>query len=56
MVLSLILAFLVVEVVVGIVASSVALLADAGHMLVDAIALGLSLVAFRVAARPASGV
>lgn len=56
MVLSLILVFLVVEVVVGILASSVALLADAGHMLVDAIALGLSLVALRLAARPAGGV
>ena len=55
MVLALIVAFMVVEVVVGILASSVALLADAGHMLVDAIALGLSLVAFRLAARPAGG-
>lgn len=55
MVLSLILVFLVVEVVAGILASSVALLADAGHMLVDAIALGLSLVALRLAARPAGG-
>ena len=55
-VLSLILAFLVVEVVVGILASSVALLADAGHMLVDAVALALSLIALRLAARPASGV
>lgn len=56
MVLGLILAFLVVEVVVGILASSVALLADAGHMLVDAVALGLSLIALRLAARPAGGV
>ena len=55
-VLSLIGVFLVVEVVAGILASSVALLADAGHMLVDAIALGLSLVALRLAARPAGGV
>ena len=54
-VLGLICGFLVVEVVVGIVASSVALLADAGHMLVDAVALTLSLVAIRVAARPAEG-
>lgn len=53
--LALIVAFLVVEVVVGILASSVALLADAGHMLVDAVALGLSLVAFRLAARPVGG-
>jgi cobalt-zinc-cadmium efflux system protein len=55
-VLGLILSFLIVEVVVGILASSVALLADAGHMLVDAVALGLSLVALRLAARPAAGV
>lgn len=54
-VLGLICAFMVVEVVVGIVASSVALLADAGHMLVDGVALTLSLVAIRVAARPAEG-
>ncbi len=54
-VLTLILVFLVVEVVAGILASSVALLADAGHMLVDAIALGLSLIALRLAARPAGG-
>jgi cobalt-zinc-cadmium efflux system protein len=55
MVLTLIVSFMVVEVVVGIVASSVVLLADAAHMLVDAIALGLSLIAFRLAARPAGG-
>ncbi len=55
-VLGLILAFLVVEVVAGILASSVALLADAGHMTVDAVALGLTLVALRLAERPAGGV
>lgn len=54
-VLVLVVSFMVVEVVVGILASSVALLADAGHMLVDAIALSLSLVALRLAARPAAG-
>ena len=54
-VLTLILAFLAVEVVAGVLASSVALLADAAHMLVDAVALGLSLVALRLAARPARG-
>lgn len=53
--LALILAFMSVEVVVGIVASSLALLSDAGHMLTDAAALALSLVAIRVAARPARG-
>lgn len=54
-VLGLICAFMAIEVVAGIIASSVALLADAGHMLVDAVALTLSLVAIRVAARPAAG-
>ena len=44
-----------VEVVVGILASSLALLSDAGHMLTDAAALGLSLVAVRLARRPAKG-
>jgi cobalt-zinc-cadmium efflux system protein len=46
------LVFLVVEVVGGIVANSLALLADAGHMLSDVGALGLSLFALAWAARP----
>ncbi len=53
--LVLIVAFLVGEVVVGLVVGSLALLADAGHMLTDAAALGLALVAMRLAARPATG-
>jgi len=53
--LALLSAFLVLEVVVGILASSVALLADAGHMLVDVAALALSLAAISIAARPAGG-
>jgi cobalt-zinc-cadmium efflux system protein len=53
--LSLILAFMVVEVVAGVLASSLALLSDAAHMLTDAFALGLSLTAARLAARPARG-
>jgi len=53
--LALILAFMAVEVAVGIVAASLALLADAAHMLTDAAALGLALVAAAVAARPARG-
>jgi cobalt-zinc-cadmium efflux system protein len=48
--------FLVVEVVVAVAASSLALLADAGHMLTDALALLLAVVAARVARRPATGV
>jgi cobalt-zinc-cadmium efflux system protein len=52
---ALILAFMVAEVVAGLVASSLALLSDAAHMLTDAAALGLALVAARLAARPPSG-
>ncbi|MGZ3443612.1 MAG: cation diffusion facilitator family transporter, partial [Polyangia bacterium] len=43
------------EVAVGLIAGSVALLTDAGHMLTDAGALALGLVALRLAARPPSG-
>ena len=43
------------EVVAGIVASSLALLSDAAHMLTDAAALALALVAVRLAKRPAAG-
>jgi cobalt-zinc-cadmium efflux system protein len=45
--------FLVAEVVGGLLSGSLALLADAGHMLTDAVALALTLVAFRVSRRPA---
>src|SRR5262245_26494489 len=53
--LALIVAFMGVEVVAGIVASSLALLSDAAHMLTDAAALALSLAALRIARRPARG-
>jgi cobalt-zinc-cadmium efflux system protein len=53
--LALILGLLAGEVVVGFVAHSLALLSDAAHMLTDAGAIGLSLVALRLAARPAGG-
>lgn len=53
--LVLILAFMAVEIVAGVLASSLALLSDAGHMLTDAAALGMSLAAARLAARPAIG-
>ena len=53
--LALLLAFMVVEVTTGIVARSLALLADAGHMLTDAAALALALVASWAASRPARG-
>ena len=53
--LALILAFMAGEIVAGIVASSLALLSDAAHMLTDAAALALALAAARLAARPAGG-
>jgi len=45
---------MVIEVVGGLRSGSLALLSDAGHMLTDLLALVLSLMAVRVAARPAS--
>jgi cobalt-zinc-cadmium efflux system protein len=53
--LALIVGFMVVEIVVGLLASSLALLSDAAHMLTDAAALALSLLAARLATRPAGG-
>jgi cobalt-zinc-cadmium efflux system protein len=53
--LGLLTTFLLVEVVVAFAAGSLALLSDAGHMLSDVGALGASLWAIRLAARPASG-
>jgi cobalt-zinc-cadmium efflux system protein len=53
--LALILGFMAVEIVAGILASSLALLSDAAHMLTDAGAIALALVAARLAARPARG-
>lgn len=53
--LALILGFMAVEVGVGIAASSLALLSDAAHMLTDAAAIGLALVAIGLAQRPARG-
>jgi len=47
-------AVMVAEAVGGWLAGSLALLADAGHMLADAAALGLALFAARVAQRPAT--
>ena len=52
---ALIVVFMLVEVVAGIVGSSLALLSDAGHMLTDAVALGLALAAMRLAQRPPAG-
>lgn len=53
--LALILAFMAAEVVLGLVAGSLALLSDAAHMLVDAAALGMSVWAARLARRPPEG-
>jgi len=53
--LALMVAFMAGEVVAGILAHSLALLSDAAHMLTDAGAIGLSLLALRLAARPAAG-
>ena len=53
--LTLIVAFMIVEVSAAVVSGSMALLADAGHMLVDAGAIGASLWAARLATRPAVG-
>jgi len=53
--LALLLAFMAAEIVVAIISSSLALLADAAHMLTDAAALALALGAARLAAKPAKG-
>ena len=53
--LTLIVGFMSVEVVVGVLAHSLALLSDAAHMLTDAASIGLALFAMRLAARPAKG-
>jgi len=53
-VLGLTLAFTLVEVAGGIFTDSLALLADAGHMVSDAFSIGLALVAVTLAQRPAS--
>jgi cobalt-zinc-cadmium efflux system protein len=53
--LTLILGLMVAEVVAAFVAGSLALFADAGHMLTDAAALALALVAATYAGRPARG-
>src|SRR5438477_772541 len=53
--LVLIVAFMAGEVVAALVAGSLALLADAGHMLTDAAALAAALVALWLASKPARG-
>ncbi|MCF2526943.1 cation diffusion facilitator family transporter [Yinghuangia soli] len=53
--LVLIAGYMAVEVVIGVMARSLALITDAGHMLTDAVSIVLALVAMRLAARPARG-
>ena len=45
--------FMIVELIGGILSGSLALLADAGHMFTDTIALSLAAFAFHVSSRPA---
>ncbi|MDH5302584.1 MAG: cation diffusion facilitator family transporter [Gammaproteobacteria bacterium] len=45
--------FMVVELIGGILSGSLALLADAGHMLTDTMALALAAAAFHISKRPA---
>ena len=52
--LGIVIVMMVVEVVGGLLSNSLALLGDAGHMLVDALALSLSLFALTLAKRPAT--
>ncbi|MCP2329257.1 cobalt-zinc-cadmium efflux system protein [Hamadaea flava] len=53
--LALIGGFMAVEVVIGLIARSLALISDAAHMLTDAASIVLALIAIRLAARPAQG-
>ncbi|MFS0672280.1 cation diffusion facilitator family transporter [Ornithinibacillus sp. 179-J 7C1 HS] len=46
--------FMIVEAIGGFLTNSLALLSDAGHMLSDAAALGLSLLAFKIGERQAT--
>src|SRR5262245_39041040 len=46
-------AFMVAEIVGGVLAGSLALLADAGHMLTDFASLALAWLGFRLTRRPA---
>ncbi len=53
--LGVVVAFMAAEVVAGVLAHSLALLADAGHMLTDAAALLLAVITARLVTRPARG-
>ncbi|MCX4524474.1 MULTISPECIES: cation diffusion facilitator family transporter [unclassified Streptomyces] len=47
--------FMAIEVTIGVMAHSLALISDAAHMLTDAVSIVLALIAMRLAARPARG-
>ncbi|HTU79867.1 MAG TPA: cation diffusion facilitator family transporter [Solirubrobacteraceae bacterium] len=53
--LALISTFMAAEVAAAVISRSLALLSDAGHMLTDAAAIGMSLLAVSLAARPPRG-
>jgi cobalt-zinc-cadmium efflux system protein len=53
--LVLIVGYMVVEVIIGVLAHSLALISDAAHMLTDAAAIALAMLAQRLAARPPAG-
>lgn len=53
--LGLLLGFMLTEIAIGLMASSLALISDAGHMLTDAAAIGLALFAMSAARKPARG-
>jgi cobalt-zinc-cadmium efflux system protein len=53
--LALIVGFMAVEVIVGVLANSLVLISDAAHMLTDAAAIALALVAMRLSVRPPTG-
>ncbi|NGO10373.1 cation transporter [Streptomyces sp. HC44] len=53
--LTLIASFMAAEVVIGVIARSLALISDAAHMLTDAVSIVLALIAMRLSARPARG-
>ncbi|WP_046494756.1 cation diffusion facilitator family transporter [Streptomyces odonnellii] len=53
--LVLITSFMAIEVVIGVIAGSLALISDAAHMLTDAVSIVLALIAMRLSARPARG-
>lgn len=53
--LALLTAFMAGEVIIGLIARSLALISDAGHMLTDSASIVFALVAMRLAARPPRG-